>query len=68
MGEKPYKCDTCGKSYNRKGCLQEHEKGHKELGTHLFKCDTCGKDFNTKSHLESHTRRPYRRAIHLLPV
>ena len=42
-GEKTYKCETCGKSFNNSRFMKEHENIH--LGIKPFECDTCGKTY-----------------------
>ena len=40
-------CTECGKTFNRKGILMIHNRGH--TGDKLHKCDKCGKLFLLKS-------------------
>jgi KRAB domain-containing zinc finger protein len=44
-GDKPYKCDICGKGFSKKDGLQTHVRTH--TGDKPFKCDIheCGKRF-----------------------
>jgi uncharacterized Zn-finger protein len=43
-GNKPYKCDVCGKGYSHNCNLQTHIRTH--TGDKTCKCDICGKVFN----------------------
>lgn len=59
----PYTCTTCGKSFNRKANLIEHELIHQ--GKYLASCDACGKSYRTPSALKLHQRthtgeKPYK--------
>jgi KRAB domain-containing zinc finger protein len=53
-GDKPYKCDICGKGFNRDCSLHMH------IGTHSsdtpYKCDLCEKRFKLSQYLRRHIR------------
>ena len=69
-GEKPFKCDMCGKMYRRSSDLRTHELSHKrEIETDnemslsglkkeylKHKCNTCDKIFKAAHQLETHER------------
>ncbi|XP_015262307.1 PREDICTED: zinc finger protein 646 [Gekko japonicus] len=54
--ERPYKCDSCDRTYRHAGSLLNHKKAH---ATGLYRCPTCQKEFYNllalKSHLHTHT-------------
>lgn len=51
-GEKPYKCQRCGKRFP---CGQSHEEHLAKHGNDKpFKCDQCPKQFNHKTDLRRH--------------
>ena len=52
--KKPYKCETCEKSFNQSQSLQTHRRIH--TGEKAYKCETCGKAFNQLSNLKTHRR------------
>lgn len=59
----PFDCKTCGKRFNRKANLMEHELIHQ--GKYLADCKTCGKSYRTTSALRLHERthtgeKPYK--------
>lgn len=51
-GDKPYKCQRCGKRFP---CDQSHEEHFaKHAGEKPFKCELCPKQFNHKTDLRRH--------------
>jgi KRAB domain-containing zinc finger protein len=53
-GDKPYKCDLCGKGFNKKFNLKEHISTHTD-----DKPDKCGKGFTENSTLKRHIQKSH---------
>ena len=51
-GEKPFKCDRCGKRFHSEIRARDHSKKHG--GEKPYKCEICPKSFNHKTDLRRH--------------
>ncbi|KAM5228604.1 zinc finger protein with KRAB and SCAN domains 5 [Ctenodactylus gundi] len=54
VGERPHKCDECGKSFIQSAHLIQHQRIH--TGEKPFRCEECGKSYNQRVHLTQHQR------------
>ncbi|XP_022906744.2 zinc finger protein 93-like [Onthophagus taurus] len=52
-GERPYKCDLCGKAFVQSSTLGTHKRTVHST-ERLFTCEYCSKSFNTKGSLTKH--------------
>lgn len=50
-----FKCDTCGKSFQTQGGLDQHQKTH--TGQQVYSCEDCNVSFRWKVSLHIHMRR-----------
>uniref|UniRef100_A0A671E7Z7 Zinc finger protein 772 n=1 Tax=Rhinolophus ferrumequinum TaxID=59479 RepID=A0A671E7Z7_RHIFE len=53
-GQRHYKCSECGKAFNRKDSLIQHQRVH--TGERPYECSECGKSFSRKPILAQHQR------------
>lgn len=51
-GEKPFKCERCGKRFNSEARARDHELKHG--GVKPYRCEICPKSFNHKTDLRRH--------------
>ncbi|KAG8277664.1 Zinc finger protein Gfi-1b, partial [Homalodisca vitripennis] len=52
VGEKPHKCQVCGKAFSQSSNLITHSRKH--TGFKPFACDLCGRAFQRKVDLRRH--------------
>ena len=52
LGERPFACSICDKSFNQKGALQIHMQKH--TGEKPFSCDFCNAPFSQRGNLRAH--------------
>lgn len=47
-----YYCSTCGKAYQDRGNLNQHEETHNRLQS--YTCDICNKSYRSKNYIQTH--------------
>lgn len=53
-GERPFKCETCDKTFTRNEELTRHKRIH--TGIRPYSCNNCGKKFGRRDHLKKHAK------------
>lgn len=55
LGEKPFKCEVCQKTFSYSGGLTIHMRIH--TGEKPYKCEVCSKEFSHSGNLTIHMRK-----------
>ena len=53
-GEKPFRCDVCGRRFGNHGNLKQHLHIHRDVKPHI--CNVCGRGFTRANRLRDHRR------------
>jgi len=56
-GEKPYKCNQCGRRFAQNGNLTKHLKLHMKNDRKVHSCKICGKKYTEKFNLRVHLKK-----------